>query len=99
MAPQYRLSDSESEAEADAPVTQSEISLEQGLRDEVTAIFKSGKMEELTVKRVRLAVEEKLGLAEGFFKTEGDWKTRSDVIIKEEVVRALQWIESCANTY
>ncbi|KAJ5594187.1 Transcriptional regulator [Penicillium hispanicum] len=85
MAPQYRLSDSESEAEVDARVTQSDSTLEQGLRDEVAAIFKSGKMEELTVKRVRLAAEKKLGLVEGFFKTEGDWKTRSDQIIKEEV--------------
>lgn len=93
MAPKYKLSDSESEAEVDAPVTPSDEVLEKGLRDEITSIFQSGKMEELTVKRVRLAAEKKLGLSEGFFKTTGDWKERSDRIIKEEAVRFLQFIE------
>lgn len=87
MAPKYSLSDSESEAEADAATVPSDAVLEQALRDEVAVIFKSGNMEELTVKRVRLAAEKKLGLEEGFFKTKGDWKTRSDQIIKDEVVR------------
>lgn len=87
MAPKYSLSDSESEAEADAPTVPSDAVLERALRDEVAVIFKSGNMEELTVKRVRLAAEKKLGLEEGFFKTKGDWKTRSDQIIKDEVVR------------
>lgn len=90
MSPKYRLSDSESESEADAPAVPSNKRLEQGLRDEVAAIFKSGNTEELTVKRVRLAVEKRLGLGEGFFKSTSDWKTRSDEIIKEEVVRPLQ---------
>ncbi|KAJ5885257.1 hypothetical protein N7495_009767 [Penicillium taxi] len=60
-------------------------SLQKELRDQVAAIFKSGKMDDLTVKRVRLATEKKLGLDEGYFKTTGDWKARSDKIIKEEV--------------
>lgn len=90
MAPKYSLSDSESEAEADVPKFPSDAVLEQALRDEVAAVFKSGNMEELTVKRVRLATEKKLGLEEGFFKTTGDWKTRSDEIIKDEVVRPQQ---------
>lgn len=87
MAPKYTLSDSESEDEVNVPAQPSDNALEQGLRDEVAGIYKSGKMEELTVKRVRLAAEKKLGLAEGFLKTTGDWKTRSEQIIKEEVVR------------
>lgn len=93
MAPKYRLSDSESEAESNAPAIPSEKALEQGLRNEVAAVFKSGNMEGLTVKRVRLAAEKKLGLAEGFFKTEGDWKAKSEQIIKDEVVRTLRPIE------
>ncbi|KAJ5289053.1 hypothetical protein N7478_002083, partial [Penicillium angulare] len=83
MAPTYNLSDSESEAEA--TTTPSDSVLEKGLRDEVAGIFKSGNMEELTVKRVRLSVEKKLGLTEGYFKQTGDWKTRSEEIIKAEV--------------
>lgn len=88
MAPKYSVSDSESDAEADAPTVPSDAALEQALRNEVAAIFKSGNMEELTVKRVRLAAEKKLGVEEGFFKTTDDWKTRSDQIIKDEVVRS-----------
>lgn len=87
MAPKYTLSDSEPEDEINVPAQPSDKALEQGLRDEVAGIFKSGKMEELTVKRVRLAVEKNLGLTEGFLKTSGDWKTRSEQIIKDEVVR------------
>ena len=95
MAPKYTLSDSESEAESDSPVVPSEKVLEQGLRDEVAAVFKSGKMEELTVKRVRRAVESKLCLEEGFFKTKGDWKTRSEQIIKQEVVSSPVYSDAC----
>lgn len=87
MGPKYKLSDSESESEPDVSTTPSDKQLEKGLRDEVAGIFKSGNMEELTVKRVRLAAEKKLGLAEGYFKTTGDWKARSEQIIKAEVVR------------
>lgn len=65
----------------------SDAILEQVLRDKVAAVFESGDMEELTVKRVRLAVEKTLGLEEGFFKGSPEWKTRSDQIIKDEVVR------------
>ncbi|KAJ5220347.1 hypothetical protein N7468_009551 [Penicillium chermesinum] len=78
------MSDSESDREHNS-LTPSDQSLEQSLRDEVAKVFKSGKMEELTVKRVRLAAEKSLGLAEGYFKTTGDWKTRSEKIIKDEV--------------
>lgn len=83
MAPEYRMSDSESD---DKPLAHSDTSLEQGLRDEVAKVFQSGKMEELTVKRVRLATEKNLGLIEGYFKSTGDWKARSEDVIKDEVV-------------
>ncbi|CAG7918465.1 unnamed protein product [Penicillium olsonii] len=84
MPPKYTMSDSESDAEA-AASSPFDQALEKGLRDEVNAIFKSGNIEELTVKRVRLAVENKLGLTAGYFKTTGEWKTRSEEIIKNEV--------------
>ena len=89
MARQRMLSDSESESEPDTSAAPSDQSLEKSLRDEVAAIFKNGNMEELTVKRVRLAAEKKLGLTEGYFKQTGDWKARSEEIIKSEVVRDL----------
>jgi len=60
--------------------------LEKGLRDAVAKIFQSGRMEELTVKRVRLATEKALGLEDGFFKGDEIWKLRSDRIIKQEAV-------------
>ncbi|KAJ5154480.1 uncharacterized protein N7500_009919 [Penicillium coprophilum] len=85
MPPKYTMSDSDSEAEGEVPSAPSDQVLEKGLRDQVAAIFKSGNMEELTVKRVRLAVEATLGLTAGYFKTTGDWKARSENIIKEEV--------------
>lgn len=61
--------------------------LEKALRDTVANIFRTGKLEELTVKRVRLAAETTLGLDEGFFKAHDEWKTRSEQIIKDEAVR------------
>lgn len=87
MAPRYKLSDSESGSDTALPHVPSDKVLEQKLRDEVAGIFASGDMDNLTVKRVRLAAEKKLGVAEGFFKTTDDWKARSDRIIKDEVVR------------
>jgi hypothetical protein len=96
MAARYKLSDSESYSDEPLNPLPSDKALERGLRDKVAAIFYSGNMEELTVKRVRLAAEKKLGLQEGFFKTTGDWKARSDQIIKDEVVR-LQFVGRRAN--
>ncbi|KAI9376264.1 hypothetical protein BJX61DRAFT_538962 [Aspergillus egyptiacus] len=88
MAPRYALPDSESESEpdpSDAPRQPSDEELEKALRHVVANIYKTGNTEELTVKRVRLAAEKALQLEEGFFKTNGDWKARSDQIIKDEV--------------
>jgi hypothetical protein len=79
------MSDSEEEANV-AFTTPSDHTLEKSLRDAVASVYKAGNMEELTVKRVRLAAEKKLGLAEGYFKSTGDWKARSENIIRDEVV-------------
>ncbi|KAJ5510445.1 hypothetical protein N7453_002548 [Penicillium expansum] len=94
MPPKYTMSDSESEAEVEVPNTPSDQTLEKGLRDQVATIFKSGNMEELTVKRVRLAAEETLGLTAGYFKSTGDWKARSENIIKDEVETQDQAIQN-----
>ncbi|KAL2865855.1 putative transcriptional regulator [Aspergillus lucknowensis] len=88
MARRYALSDSDSDSEpdkSDTPSQPSDKELEQALRDAVAKIYKTGKIEELTVKRVRLAAEKELQLEEGFFKASDDWKARSDRIIKDEV--------------
>ncbi|GFN19732.1 hypothetical protein AtubIFM56815_001867 [Aspergillus tubingensis] len=86
MAPRYALSSSEPESEAEsASGRPADDVLEKALRDAVTKVYNSGKMEELTVKRVRLAAEKALQLEEGFYKTQGDWKTRSEQIIKDQV--------------
>jgi hypothetical protein len=83
-------SDSEPELELsdvpDVPSQPSDKQLEKALRDAVAKIYKTGKMEELTVKRVRLAAEKVLQLEEGYFKANGEWKARSEQIIKDEVV-------------
>lgn len=84
----YAVSDSEEESasESTAPAIPSDEKLERGLRDTVVKIYKAGNMEELTVKRVRLATEKALGLEEGFFKADPRWKEKSDRIIRDEVV-------------
>ena len=87
MAPKYTLSDSDSEQEDTRP---SDKVLEQALRAEVGEKYRAKNYEELTVKRVRHAVEEKLGLEPGYFKGTGEWKTRSEEIIKDEFVRRPQ---------
>ncbi|KAF9892952.1 hypothetical protein FE257_000544 [Aspergillus nanangensis] len=86
MPPRYALS--ESGSEPDEPIESTLPSndvLEKALRDATANIYKSGKMEELTVKRVRLAAEKALELEEGFFKANNTWKSKSDRIIKDEV--------------
>lgn len=86
MAPRYALSDSEAESEPDQPAPPSDDALARALRDTVARIYKTGNMEELTVKRVRLAAEKSLGLEPGFFKADDAWKAKSEQIIREAVV-------------
>ena len=80
------MSDSESESRF-STAAPSDEKLEEGLRKTVAEIFETGNMEQLTVKRVRSATEQALGLDDGFFKTDPDWKSRSDRIIRQEAVR------------
>lgn len=60
--------------------------LENALRAKVQQIFRLGNLDELTVKRVRRAVETELGLAADHFKEEV-WRGRSKSIIESEAVR------------
>ena len=66
----------------------SETILEHALRGAVQEIYRSGVLEELTVKRVRTAAEEDLELQDGFFKRD-TWKERSKRIIELEAVSSL----------
>ncbi|EFR02866.1 hypothetical protein MGYG_05867 [Nannizzia gypsea CBS 118893] len=78
------MSDSESETRSTSGF-RSAKDIEQGLRDTVANIYRSGNLDELTVKRVRLATEQSLGLEQGFLKAHEEWKRKSDEIIKDEV--------------
>ncbi len=60
--------------------------LEKALRHTVRQIYKVGNVEDLTIKRVRKAVEEQLDLRDGFFKAHGNWNQRSKDVIQSEVV-------------
>lgn len=78
-----------SESESEPGPSQSAPSasqIEQGLRDIVARLFQTGKLDELTVKRVRRAAEAELGLAEDFLKSQ-EWSKKSKEIISDEVVR------------
>lgn len=59
--------------------------LENALRAKVQQIFRLGNLDELTVKRVRRAVEIELGLEREHFK-DGEWREKSKSIIESEVV-------------
>lgn len=64
----------------------SRATLEQALRDVVQQVYKTGNLEELTVKRVRIAAEKFLNLKDGFYKSEPTWNQESKRIIRSEVV-------------
>lgn len=61
--------------------------LEKALQHAVRQVYKSGNLEDLTVRRVRKTVEEDLGLDEDFLKTDAIWSSKSKLIIQAEVVR------------
>lgn len=86
--PRTRIVEDSSDEEASNSLVQipSDIELEKALRKTVANIFQTGQLEQLTVKRVRLATESGLGLDEGFFKGDQSWKLRSEKIIKDEAV-------------
>lgn len=66
--------------------TPSDAQIASKLRDVVIAIHKSGKTDDLTVKRVRARAEKELGLDDGFFKRDASWKDRSQKTIVDAVV-------------
>jgi len=67
----------------------SEAAISQKLRDVVIAIHKTGKDEDLTVKRIRARAEKELSLSEGFLKKDAVWKQKSQTTINEAVVGTL----------
>lgn len=97
--PRRRIVEDSSDEEANDSSNSipSDDRLEKALRNSVANIFRTGKLEELTVKRVRRATETALGLEEGFFKAHEEWKTRSDQIIKDEAVRDALSTENGSN--
>lgn len=87
MPPRQALPESDSDSAQSLSTSRpSDKQLDKALRDVVADTFKSGKTDELTVKRMRLAAEKALGIEEGFFRGDDVWKVKSDQIIKEEVV-------------
>lgn len=67
----------------DAPT---DATLEQALRNAVQKVYKAGNTDDLTVRRIRKAVEEDLELQGGFFKNDPVWNTKSKNVIQSEVV-------------
>ena len=63
-----------------------DTTLEQALRNAVQKVYKMGNMEDLTVRRIRKAVEEDLDLQDAFFKDDPIWNTKSKSVIQSEVV-------------
>ncbi|KAG8529314.1 uncharacterized protein KY384_005950 [Bacidia gigantensis] len=59
--------------------------LERALQDAVRNVYKREDLGNLTVKRIRKAVEEQLDLEVDFFKNHIDWKDRSKDVIQSEV--------------
>ena len=60
--------------------------LQQALRNAVREVYRSGDLDNLTVKRIRKSVEADLGLQDDFFKNDPAWKDESKIIIQSEVV-------------
>ena len=65
-----------------------DATLEQALRKAVQQIYKSGDLENLTIRRLRKVAEEDLDLDDDFFKIDPIWKEKSKNVIQAEVVRA-----------
>lgn len=65
----------------------SEVVLEQALRNAVREVYRSGDLDQLTVKRIRKFVETDLDLQDDFFKNDPAWKGKSRNLIQSEVVR------------
>ena len=74
---------SDSSISDDAP---SRLILQEALRNAVRAVYRSGDLDNLTVKRIRKSVEVELDLQDDFFKSDSAWKEESKDIIQSEVV-------------
>lgn len=61
--------------------------LKQALRNAVREVYRSGDLDNLTIKRIRKSVEEELDLPGDFFKGDPVWKEESKNTIQSEVVR------------
>ena len=70
---------------SDAPIP-SDGEIVQALQDAVGDVYKRGNLEELTVRRIRKAVEVALDLQDGFFENSKTWKDKSKRIVVSEVV-------------
>ena len=70
----------------------SDAILEKALRDVVRDSFRRGDTDNITVKRIRIATEERLHMQHDFFKNDDVWKTRSKEVIEEEAVRLWQCV-------
>jgi len=64
----------------------SDDTLRRALRHAVGEVYRTGNLEELTVKRIRSAAEKDLDLPAGFYKADFRWKGESDRVIKQETV-------------
>ena len=65
----------------------SKVVLKEALRNAVREVYRSGDLDNLTVKRIRKFVEVDLDLHNDFFKSDPAWKEESKNIIESEVVR------------
>jgi hypothetical protein len=72
-----------SESELPNAAPPSNAILEKTLRN----IVRKAEVDPITVKRVRTAAEERLGLDTGFFKGHGEWNEKSKDIIEAAFVR------------
>jgi hypothetical protein len=81
--PQYLLRTTmSSDSELSDAAPPSGVILERTLRD----IVRNAEVDPITVKRVRTAVEERLGLDPGFFKGHDEWEEKSKDIIEAAFV-------------
>lgn len=67
----------------------SDTKIERALRKTVGHFYAEERYDDLTVKRVRAAAAEELGLDEGWFKAHEDWNARSKEVINSEVVSSI----------
>lgn len=79
-----------SDSELFNPAPPSDVILEKTLRD----IVRKAEVDPITVKRVRAAAEQRLGLDENFFKSHNEWNEKSKDIIEAAFVRCNTYIIS-----